>query len=529
MNHKEDIDKNSLLPTEVIKDTRESLGRLISAGVYNVNILNSLTSSIIITDKQLNITYLNSAAGKMLGLKAATIKGKSLFDVKLQGLGFDLKKNLKHVLQDGKTFNVKALQYLSPADEARFLDLAYTPLFDEARNIIGVISIGHDVTRRVVEERKQLQYQQDVRQELDKNRQDWEIARAEFESQLHKLEQQLAESQSEINLLRFEIEDKYKFHNLIAKNKKMRQILGLIPKIADSDSSVLLTGETGTGKELVAKAIHYSSYRKDRRFVGINCAALTETLLESELFGHVRGAFTGAIRDKMGKIELAHRGTLFLDEAGEMQPATQGKLLRVLQEKEFEKVGGEETIKVDVRVIAATNQNLEELIAQGKFRRDLYYRLRVIPINLPPLRERMDDLPLLAAFFLKKHRDKLKKDIVSISQAALNKMLAYSWPGNVRELENIIESTVVITQGETIEDVDLPVATTRGHLRQLPIYNPLELEAYLAQCEQDYLREMLRRFNGNIKWVSELSGLNRRTIHNKMKKYSLHKADFKQK
>ncbi len=311
MNRKNDIDKNDLLPAEVIKDSRESLRRLISAGVYNVNILNSLSSSIIITDKELNITYLNSAAGKMLDLPADELKGKSLFDVKLQGLGLDLNKNLKHVLKEGKTFNVKALQYLSPADETRFLDLAYTPLFDENDNVIGVISIGHDVTRRVVEERKQLEYHEGVKRTLDKKIEDWEVARAEFESQIKKLEEQLSESRSKINLLRFEIEDKYKFHNLIAKNKKMRRIIEMIPQIADSDASVLLTGETGTGKELIAKAIHFSSYRKDKRFVGINCAALTETLLESELFGHVRGAFTGAIRDKTGKIELAHGAPSF--------------------------------------------------------------------------------------------------------------------------------------------------------------------------------------------------------------------------
>jgi transcriptional regulator with PAS, ATPase and Fis domain len=290
---------------------------------------------------------------------------------------------------------------------------------------------------------------------------------------------------------------------------------------------VLLTGETGTAKELIAKAIHYISYRRDKRFVGINCAALTETLLESELFGHVKGAFTGAIRDKLGKFELAHGGTLFLDEVGEMQPTTQGKLLRVLQEKEFEKVGGEETIRVDVRVIAATNRNLEELIAQGKFRQDLYYRLKVIPIDLPPLRERMDDVPLLVSFFLKKYRDKLKKDIVAISQRALNKMLIYSWPGNVRELENLIEKTMIMTQGEVIEDVDLPVAEARDS-SPLPVgHHPLGLQAYLERCEQDYLNEMFRQFHGNIKKISEFSGLNRRTIHNKMKKYNLHKEDFK--
>jgi PAS domain S-box-containing protein len=528
MGHADNSDQKHPLPAEVFQDSKASLGQLISSGIYNVNILNSLTSSIIITDQQFNITYINPAARSTFGIHHEEVEGKNLFEVNLQGLGLDLKDNLKQVLQQGRTFNIKAIQYLSPTDEVRFIDLAYMPFLDKNNKPIGVIFTGNDVTQRVVEERKQLEYHKDVERELNQQRHDWELSRAEFERQIKKLEDQLAESRSEIDLLRFEIEDKYKFHNLIAKNTGMQKILELIPRIADSDATVLLSGETGTGKELIAKAIHYSSYRRDRRFVGINCAALTETLLESELFGHVKGSFTGAVRDKRGKFELAHGGTLFLDEVGEMQPATQSKLLRVLQEKEFERVGGEETIRVDVRVIAATNRNLEELIAQGGFRQDLYYRLKVIPINLPPLRERMDDIPLLASFFLKKYSDKLKKEVTTISQRALNKMLSYSWPGNVRELENIIEKAVVMTQKHIIEDVDLPVAE---RMRYLPLidHSPPELQTYLEHCEEDYLYEMFRQFQGNIKKVSEISGLNRRTIHNKMKKYNLHKEDFKKK
>ncbi len=504
----------NLLPAKIRPDSKESLAQLVGNGVYGKNILNSITSNIIITDKDFIISYINPAAEKTFGIQAQETEGKSLFESKLQGLGVDLENNLKRVLETGCTFHVKAVQYLTPANEARFLERTYMPLRNERNEITGLIAIGKDVTPQVIQERKQLEYQQGVRHR--------------FEDQISKLEARLAGSEAEVDLLRYEIEESYKFHKLIAKNKKMRQIFNLISRIADSDSTVFLSGETGTGKELVAKAIHYNSYRQKKPFVAVNCAALTDTLLESELFGHVKGSFTGAIRDKRGKFELADGGTLFLDEAGELQPVTQGKLLRVLQEKEFEKVGGEETIRVDARIIAATNRDLDELVAQGKFRQDLYYRLKVIPINIPPLRERMDDLPLLAAFFLKKYCNRFKKDIVAVSQRALNKMLLYSWPGNVRELENVIEKTVVMSQSETIDDVDLPENEKGENIPAGLLKNPaIEWQVYLDECERSYFRELLSRFAGSIKLVSSASGLNRRTIHNKMKKYNLRKEDFK--
>lgn len=529
MTYKNKSEKNKFLPIKISQDPNESLGQLISAGVYNVNILNSITSNVILTDKQFIITYINPTAEKNFDIKAKDVLGKSLFDIKLQGVGVDLKQNLEKVLHHGKTFNVKAVQYLSPAREVRYLDRSYMPLLDSYKNAIGIISVSNDVTKRIIDEKRQIQHQQDIQRDIDKERHNWAINREVFESQIEELRSRLIESETEINLLRSEIESKYQSLNLVTKNKQMQQILELISKIADSQATVLITGETGTGKELIAKLIHYKSYRRDKRFVGINCAALTETLLESELFGHVKGSFTGAIRDKIGKFELAHEGTLFLDEVSEMSLSTQSKLLRVLQEREFEKVGGEKTIQVDVRVIAASNKNLEELVSQEKFRHDLFYRLKVIPIALPPLRERMEDIPLLIAFFLKRYCERENKQIQSISQRAMNKVFAYSWPGNIRELENMIEKTVIINEGEKIEDldIDLPIADQKRISGNLLGYQPLSLKTYLEQCEREYLMEILAQVKGNIKKASELTGLDRRSIHNKMKKYNLRKEDFK--
>jgi transcriptional regulator with PAS, ATPase and Fis domain len=472
---------------------------------------------------------MNPAAEKRFDIKAKDILGKSLFDIKLQSLGVDLKKNLQKVLHKGNTFNVKAVQYLSPTNEVRYLDRSYMPLLDSYKKAIGIISVSNDITKRIIDEKKQMQHQKDIQRHIDEERHDWTIHRDDFECQIDELRSRLVESESEINLLRSEIENKYQSLNMVTKNKQMQQVLEFISKIADSQATVLIHGETGTGKELIAKLIHYKSSRMDKRFVGLNCAALTETLLESELFGHVKGSFTGAIRDKIGKFELAHEGTLFLDEVSELSVSTQSKLLRILQEREFEKVGGEKTIQVDVRIIAATNKKLEELVSQERFRPDLYYRLKVIPINIPPLRERMEDIPLLIDFFLKKYCERENKNIQSISQRAMNKAFAYSWPGNIRELENMIEKTVIINEGEKIEyfDIDLPIAYKKSISKNLLRYQPLNLKRHLDQCEQEYLTEILSNVKGNIKKVAELTGLDRRSIHNKMKKYNLRKEYFK--
>ncbi|HQN19089.1 MAG TPA: sigma-54 dependent transcriptional regulator, partial [Syntrophobacteraceae bacterium] len=253
-----------------------------------------------------------------------------------------------------------------------------------------------------------------------------------------------------------ELQERYQFGNIIGKSASMQRIYQLIEKVAPSRATILITGESGTGKELIARAIHFNSSRRELPFITVNCGALPETLLESELFGHEKGAFTGAVNLRKGRFELAHEGTLFLDEISEMSPPLQVKLLRVLQEMEFERVGGSQTLKVDVRVVAASNRNLKEEVARGKFRSDLYYRLNVVHVQLPLLRERTDDIPLLVNHFLAKYTQEGGPVLTAFEPEAMRTLLDYSWPGNVRELENVIERAVILSTGERIMVKDLP-------------------------------------------------------------------------
>ncbi len=251
-------------------------------------------------------------------------------------------------------------------------------------------------------------------------------------------------------LLKQQLKGKYRFENMVGASRPMQEVFSLMEKVAGADSTVLITGESGTGKELVAKAIHYNGPRKDKPFVAVNCAAIPGELLESELFGHLKGSFTGAVANRTGRFELAHTGTIFLDEIGSMTLPLQGKILRVLQEKEIERVGGGKTMKVDVRVISATNVNLERAVKRGHFRDDLYYRLNVIPIHLPPLRERVEDIPILAGHFIRKYSERLSKDILGLGPGVMDYLPAYDWPGNIRELENVLSSASIFAPGRTI-------------------------------------------------------------------------------
>lgn len=253
--------------------------------------------------------------------------------------------------------------------------------------------------------------------------------------------------------LRGQLADRFSFDGIIGRSSKLDDVFRVVSKVAPTDTTVLLLGESGTGKELLARAIHYASGRRDRAFVTVNCSAIPENLMESELFGHVKGAFTGAIKDKPGKLQLADGGTVFLDEIGDLRPELQGKLLRALQEMEFERVGGTETLNVDIRVISATNKDLSDAVSKGTFREDLYYRLSVVPITIPPLRDRKDDVPLLVDHFLKKFAVERR---MRISREALDVLITYDWPGNVRELENVIERAVVLAEGDVIGEGDLP-------------------------------------------------------------------------
>ena len=318
--------------------------------------------------------------------------------------------------------------------------------------------------------------------------------------------------------------DRYKYGNIIGKSKPMQGIYEMISKVAQSKASVLITGPSGTGKELIAKAIHYDSPRKDRPFISVNCGALTETLLESELFGHEKGAFTGAVSMKKGRFELADEGTLFLDEVGDMPPPLQVKLLRVLQEMEFERVGGTKTIKVDVRVLSASNQNIKEVVAEGNFREDLFYRLNVINIEVPSLTERTEDIRLLVNHFIEKYRQDEGKERIELSPEAWKILYSYTWPGNVRELENIIERAVVLKADRVIGPEDLPpeLSEKRQEVeveRFIPLDSPLQKT--LEQIEEKLIRRALDQCDNVQSHAAEMLGITKSLIQHKMKKYNI--------
>ncbi len=325
----------------------------------------------------------------------------------------------------------------------------------------------------------------------------------------------------EVDELKNELKQKYTFKNIIGQSGIMQEVFKSVEKVVDSNVTVLIHGESGTGKELIARAIHYhSKTRSNKPFVAVNCTALPESLLESELFGHERGAFTGAVGRRVGKFEQANNGTIFLDEVGLMSPATQAKVLRVLQEREFERVGGTELIKVDVRVISATNRDLEEAMKKGEFREDLYYRISVFPIKLPPLRERKEDIPLLAAHFLKKYNEQENKQIEGISPEALELLMAYNWPGNVRELENAIERAVVLATVDEIGAKELPQAVRS--LGEKKLYeSDNTLSGWIEKLEEEALRQALLENEGNISKTAKKLGIGRATIYRKAKKYGL--------
>lgn len=316
--------------------------------------------------------------------------------------------------------------------------------------------------------------------------------------------------------LQHELESKQTFESIIGKSAEMQKIFDMVRRVADSKASVLITGESGVGKELIANALHNLSSRKDKPLIKVHCAALTESLLESELFGHEKGAFTGAISRKRGRFELAHGGSIFLDEIGEIDQNIQIKLLRVLQEKEFERVGGEETIQVDSRVIAATNKDLVEQIKKKQFREDLYYRLNVVHIHLPPLRERKDDIPLMVTQFLQEFAEENNKNIIGIDAKARRLLYSYDWPGNIRQLRNCIESAVVMSQGDTIQVEDLPptIAESRG---ENSVHIPLGIT--MAEAEKAIILENLAFFKGNKSKTADSLGIGRKTIHRKLDDY----------
>jgi DNA-binding NtrC family response regulator len=396
-------------------------------------------------------------------------------------------------------------------------------------DIVGIIVTGYGTVKDAVEA-------------IKRGATDFVTKPFQFDELLHALNSALEQRRlkAENAYLRSQLQERYRFEGLIGRSPAMRELFQLLETVSASGSTILVTGETGTGKEVVARAIHHNSPRRAQRFVALNCGAIPETLLEAELFGHVRGAFTGAIGTRQGRLEQANKGTLFLDEVGTMSWAMQMKLLRVLQEREFERIGDTHTIKVDVRVIAATNSDLQKMVAEGSFREDLFYRLNIIPIHLPPLRDRKEDIPLLVQHFLKKFSGQelgppgAKTDpgrnpeqasrALSISQQAMRCLMSYSWPGNVRQLENAIERAVALSGGRSqIETADLTADIQQAsQAAAAPDVNlpegGVDFEHYISRIEYGLIRRALEKTGGNKGQASRLLNLKRTTLVEKLKR-----------
>ncbi len=334
----------------------------------------------------------------------------------------------------------------------------------------------------------------------------------------------------EISYLRNQLSERYSFANMVSRNVVMHEIFATIEALAQNDATVLISGESGTGKELAARAIHFQGRRRTGRFVAINCAAFPDTLLESELFGYERGAFTGAVHDRIGKIELSSGGTLFLDEVESISLPMQLKLLRTLEQREIEKLGGNRVVKVNMRIITATNRDLEEMVQRGEMREDFFYRINVVPIQIPPLRDRIEDIPLLVTEMLRGNSAGREREITKISNKALQALMSYHWPGNVRELANVIERSILKTVGPIIKEVDIPGAATPQGVSTATRFKDydLPLKEFLKRAEREYLSTLLKRNRGGIATTAEAAMIDAATLHRKMKLHALKREDFKE-
>lgn len=391
-------------------------------------------------------------------------------------------------------------------------------LVDQSNDSIGIILTGHATIKNAVEAMKIGAF-------------DYLAKPVKTEEVLMVIQRALEfrDLRRENLALKKQLKKKYKFENFIGDSLQMNKVFRIIEKVADTDSTVLILGESGTGKELVARAIHYHSYRRDKPLIPVNCGAIPEELLESELFGHEKGAFTNAIRTRIGRFELANGGTIFLDEVSEMSPHLQVKLLRVLQEQEFERVGGTKTIKCDVRILAATNKDLEKLVGDNSFREDLYYRLKVIPIEIPHLRERPSDIPLLVHHFLDQMKKAKKKKIKGIAKDVMKALSKYDWPGNVRELENIIERMVILSDSDTLTMEDLPEKIAQAHTKGRGINDLIIDDGFsFSEAVNEYERELIINALEQADWVknraAKLLNMNRTTLVEKIKKQGIEKS-----
>ncbi|MBI5741750.1 MAG: sigma 54-interacting transcriptional regulator [Nitrospirae bacterium] len=427
-------------------------------------IFSSVKDAIITVDKDLLVLEINQAAQSICGLTRKSVGTRFLLQAGCRGKCLE---SLTETINSKKSVEINRLECQFGDHPEQVVTLTTSPLLDRHGEFIGAIMVVRDETR------------------------------------LTGLERELNERQN--------------FHRLIGQSKKMQEIYSMIELLSDVETTVLITGESGTGKELVAEALHYKGRRCSNPIVKVNCSALSENLLESELFGHVRGSFTGAIRDKIGRFQLSDGGTIFLDEIADISPKIQIELLRVLQEKEFERVGDSSTIKIDVRVITATNQNLAKKVKMGEFREDLYYRLNVMKINLPPLRERREDIPLLTNHFLNKFNNKFNKEIRGISADVEKIFMEYSWPGNIRELEHTLEHSFILCRQHTIAVEHLPLELSTLNSEEIP---PSNNEGEDIDDPQ-IIFHALEKTAWNKSKAAQLLGISRRSIYRKIKEYKI--------
>jgi len=489
--------KNSPSQLQKVKNQLEQLQR------HSELILQSAGEGIYGLDDQGHTTFVNRAAAEMIGWELEDLVGKPqhaiLHHTRVDGSHYPAKTcPIYAAFKDGKVHTVDNEVFWRKDGSSFPVEYTSTPIRGENGDLLGAVVVFKDISQRKEAEKKLT------------------TSNAQLQQALSEVEQLKSQLEAENQYLRQEIKLTHNFEEIISKSKPFKKILRQIEQVAVTDATALILGESGTGKELIARAVHNLSNRKNRPLVKVNCAALPANLIESELFGHERGAFTGALNKRIGRFELADGGTIFLDEIGELPIDLQSKLLRVLQEGEFERLGSARTIKVNVRVIAATNRDLPEEIGKGNFREDLYYRLNVFPILVPPLRERREDIPLLVAYFIKKFEKKLGKTISVVTNKIMNDLMNYHWPGNVRELENVIERAAIISRGNKLELGDS--LSKRNSTPQKQKIAPL------LENERAHILKALEFTNWRVsgeKGAARLLDLNRTTLEAKMKKLNL--------
>jgi len=499
----EERSEGSKITLNALSGEKEAIQKLQKLQRHHQSILQSAGDGIYGLDCQGHTTFVNPAAARMVGWELEELIGKSQHDMihhtKIDGTPFDKKEcSIYAAFNDGKIHHVEDEVFWRKDGTSFPIEYISTPIWDENNKLIGAVVSFKDITRR-----------KEAELALKSTNIELKEALTEVKQLKTRLEQENKYLQQEIKLT-------HNFEEIISQSKKFKKVLGQVEQVSKTDATVLILGESGTGKELIARAVHNISNRKNRPMVKVNCAALPATLIESELFGHEKGAFTGAIARKVGRFELADGGSIFLDEIGEIPIELQPKLLHVLQEGKFERLGNPNTMKVDVRVIAATNVNLQDAIAKGTFREDLYYRLNVFPITIPSLRERKEDIPLLTRHFLLKYNTQFGKKIEAITERVIDSLMNYSWPGNVRELENVIERSVIISPGSKLEIGDAIPKTSFD--------NSEESVTTLADNEKTHILKILKLTNWRIsgeKGAAKILNINRTTLEARMKKLGI--------